>query len=113
MSIDTAGETVYLEFLLPSNQRVMQIDFESDDHRNVPPSITLETPGRALVSLSIHNKGPGNLRYDTVTTSNSYRANALLEPGEKTQFQTMDPVITRLNLVANNGDCSVRLLGLY
>ena len=113
MPLDSAGETVYNEFTLPKNQRVLQIDFENDDHRNVPPSITLETPGRPLVSLSIHNIGPGRLRYDTVTTSNSYRANALLLPGEKTELQVRDPVITKLNLVANVDDCFVRLLGLY
>lgn len=91
----------------------MQINYEDDEVNNAPPGVSIETPGRRLVALTVYNDGPGDLYFATVAFSNSTRANALLKAGEKFELKTDAPVLNFLNLAAKVNECNVRLMGLY
>lgn len=98
-------------FLLPASNPLVKIDLVNPQSSvNLPAGVSLDLPRVPLAKMKIYNEGPtGRLLISTNEGSDSTKAQASIPPNDNYQFDTHEPVLEFLNMIAT-ADLTVNIL---
>jgi len=109
------GRAFTIPLTISGGSAVTHINFkeESPDFQRWPVGMSMEVPGRKVMSLQVFNDGAGVVAFETNLSVAEMRATNKLTSGASSTVAFDYPVIESVNIVSTSGNCSVRLMLRY
>jgi hypothetical protein len=109
------GRSFTIPLTISGGSAVTHINFkeESPDFQRWPLGMSMEVPGRKVMSLQVFNDGAGVVAFETNLSVAEMRATNKLTSGASSTVAFDYPVIESVNIVSTSGNCSVRLMLRY